>query len=118
MHNQLPLCLFSEVIGPFLGGLLLDFYDFPMAMTSIGFTNLGVAMLLLFHQFGLCLLDRSKRRQAPLTNRLKGKQSVVVASVGGVGSRSVGSPIHDPPEELTSLLADSHAFIYGTSSCP
>ena len=38
------------MVGPSLGGLLLDCYDFGIAMTAVGFLNLAVAFVLVFYK--------------------------------------------------------------------
>lgn len=37
----------SEVLGPCVGSILVDVYDFPLAITVIGLLNLATALLLL-----------------------------------------------------------------------
>jgi len=116
-NDRNSFLLFSEVIGPFLGGLLIDFCDFPMAMTCIGFINLGVAGLLLFYQLYLSLLGQSKQRHILTTDQSKSKQSTRIVSVD-VANRSVTVPANIVAEEHTPLLANSNISFYRTLSCP
>lgn len=38
------------MIGPCVGSVLVDIYDFPIAMTAVAFMNLGVAVLFLLYR--------------------------------------------------------------------
>ena len=44
------MCFEREVVGPCVGSILVDVYDFPIAITVIGLLNLAVAVLLLLFQ--------------------------------------------------------------------
>lgn len=59
-----------EVLGPCVGSVIVDVYDFPMAMTTFGLLNLAVALLLLFNQVcaAIWLKQNSSSTQLPLSN--------------------------------------------------
>ncbi|KZS13028.1 Synaptic vesicular amine transporter [Daphnia magna] len=60
----------GEVLGPCVGSVIVDVYDFPMAMTTFGLLNLAVALLLLFNQVcaAIWLKQNSSSTQLPLSN--------------------------------------------------
>ncbi len=123
----------SEVIGPTIGGFLMDVYDFPTAVTAVGFLNVTVVALILLHRLVRCLgkLHTSRRNatveegavaepldrlaavapdpSAPADHRPKTHKQVTFAAAFQINEEH--EPLltsHSPQEEAS----------YGSSSAP
>ena len=91
---------FSEVIGPSLGTLMVDLYDFPTSMTTIGLMNLTVAGLVFIHWTTTACRRKEKTvaKQEPTT------QCNVVHSKMEAVEFNAGDPDEEDQNESSRLL--------------
>ena len=98
---------------------MVDLYDFPIAVTCIGFMNLAVALLFFFYQSCLWLQDRTQTEQthSPLYLKADQEPSTTVDDTARVATHSSESPTRKVDPELTPLLSDGDDdSIYGTKA--
>lgn len=97
-----------EVLGPCVGSIICDIYDFPMAMTIFGLLNLSVALLLLLNRSCAAIWRKTENpsnAQLPLSSN--GTLDVVQVGLTDHGI------ITDEEERLISNKDSSQ--IYGTA---
>ncbi|XP_057380318.1 MFS-type transporter SLC18B1-like [Daphnia carinata] len=70
----------GEVLGPCVGSIIVDVYDFPMAMTTFGLLNLAVALLLLCNQ--VCAAIWSKQNVSNMQLLLSNNDTPNISQVG------------------------------------
>ena len=86
----------SEVIGPTIGGFLMDVYDFPTAVTAVGFLNVTVVALILLHRLVRCLGKlHTSRRNATV------EEGAVAEPLDRLGGPALGppGPARHPPQK-------------------
>ncbi|KZS20248.1 putative Synaptic vesicular amine transporter, partial [Daphnia magna] len=87
----------GEVLGPYIGSILVDVYNFLLAITAIGLLNLAVALVLLVYvTFSASRSKTTSPTQTPLTLPANTDSSVV--QIGKSASITIG--INDERERL------------------
>ncbi|KAK4020372.1 hypothetical protein OUZ56_002355 [Daphnia magna] len=100
----------GEVLGPYIGSILVDVYNFPLAITAIGLLNLAVALVLLVYvTFSASRSKTTSPTQTPLTLPANTDSSVV--QIGKTASITIG--INDERERL--IQDDESTQTYGTT---
>ncbi len=109
----LVLCS-REVLGPTLGGSLMDLYDFPVVMTVVGFLNLAVAILLFAYQTYQHF--RTKIQVSPALSISSGEDCGNPVEAGKKRIKKVAfMSSFDEQEERQTLLNDQEEICYGSS---